>query len=89
MNPATSRMLPQPRLGIPPRSRPPEATRSALSNGVRLVTVPRGTLPQVGIRLVVPVGALRPFTSHVISHSSPWSPTVGPGTSMLRTVGHC
>lgn len=57
MNSSTTRVLPQPRLGVPPRPRPPVASRSELSNGVRLVTVPRGTLPQVGIRLVVPVGA--------------------------------
>lgn len=57
MNPITSRILPQPRLGVPPRPRPPQATRSTLSNGLRLVTVPRGTLPQVGIRLVIPTGA--------------------------------
>lgn len=57
MNPATSRLIPRPPLGVPPRPRPPQARRGELSNGIRLVTVSRRTLPQVGIRLVLPTGA--------------------------------
>lgn len=57
MNPLTTHLLPLPQLGVPPRPRPPRATRRTLANGLRLVTVSRGTLPQVGIRLVIPSGS--------------------------------
>ena len=49
--------LARPVPGAPPRPRPPEPLRWTLENGLRIVAVPRSTLPQVAMRLVVPAGS--------------------------------
>jgi hypothetical protein len=52
-----SRALPMPVAGEPPRPNVPVPSRLTLSNGLRLVAVPWGTLPQAVLRLVVPAGS--------------------------------
>jgi zinc protease len=52
---AASLPLPQP--GEPPLPRVPVPERVTLDNGLRVVTVPRGGLPQIVVRLVLPAGA--------------------------------
>lgn len=55
--PSEPRVLPMPRPGTPPRPRVPHAERWTLSNGLRVVAVPHGVLPQVGLKLLLPTGS--------------------------------
>lgn len=52
-----SAVLPRPIPGTPPFPAVPRAERFALENGLRIVAVHRGDLPQIAGRLVVPVGS--------------------------------
>ncbi|HUE95589.1 MAG TPA: pitrilysin family protein [Longimicrobiaceae bacterium] len=57
MAPEISAVLPRPRPGTPPVPTVPRAERFQLENGLRVVVVRRGDLPQVFARLVVPAGS--------------------------------
>jgi zinc protease len=50
--------LPLPRPGPPPLPRVPVPSRRVLNNGLRLVAIPWGALPQVVLRLVLPGGSV-------------------------------
>jgi zinc protease len=52
-----ARVLSRPAPGAPPAPRVPEPDRFTLDNGLRVVAAPWGALPQVALRLVLPVGA--------------------------------
>ena len=56
-HPPTVAVLPPPVPGPPPRPRLPTPERWTLPNGLRVVALPRHTVPQVVIRLVLPAGA--------------------------------
>lgn len=56
--PPETRVLPRPQLGPPPAPRVPRPARATLSNGLRVVFIPRDGIPQVAIRLVVPAGSV-------------------------------
>jgi zinc protease len=49
--------LPLPQPGEPPLPRVPVPDRTTLDNGLRVVTVPWGSLPQIVVRLVLPAGS--------------------------------
>lgn len=49
-------ILPPPVPGTPPRPRVPRPERWTLANGLRVVALPRRTIPQVVLRLVLPAG---------------------------------
>jgi zinc protease len=51
------RVMHPPRLGPPPAPRAPQPERSTLPNGLRVVAIPRGGMPQVAMKLVVPAGS--------------------------------
>jgi zinc protease len=53
------RTLEIPRPGAPPRPRVPEPIRATLSNGLRLLMIPRPGLPQIAMRLVLQAGSAR------------------------------
>lgn len=55
--PRTSTALARPVPGTPPRPRIPRPHRTVLDSGLRLLTAPRDTFPQVAIRLILPAGA--------------------------------
>jgi zinc protease len=66
-----SGVLPLPRAGAPPLPHVPEPSRFTLDNGLRLIAVPWGELPQVVLKLVLPAGAIvdppeRPGTAGLI-----------------------
>jgi len=50
-------LLTVPRPGRPPRPRVPRPERWQMSNGLRIVALPRVGIPQVAMRLIVPAGA--------------------------------
>lgn len=54
---ALRRVMEPPALGAPPVPRVPRPERWTLANGLRVVAVPRGGIPQVALRLAVPVGS--------------------------------
>ena len=51
--------LPRPTPGAPPIARPPRPERWTLDNGLRVLSVASGTLPQTAIRLILPAGSVR------------------------------
>jgi zinc protease len=51
------RLLDRPIPGVPPTPRVPVPMRWELSNGLRVVAVPRGGLPQLSMRLILPAGS--------------------------------
>lgn len=55
--PAQPRTLERPVPGAPPHPRPPRPEHWRLANGLRVVAVPRSTLPQVAMRVVFPAGS--------------------------------
>jgi len=54
---AAAHVLARPVAGAPPAPRVPEPERFTLDNALRVVAAPWGALPQVALRLVLPVGA--------------------------------
>lgn len=54
---ARAAVLPHPQLDAAAPLRVPEPERWALANGMRVITVPWTTLPQVGARLLLPAGS--------------------------------
>jgi len=59
--------------GAPPRPRVPRPERWTLANGLRVVALPRRTIPQVVLRLVIPAGgasdpAEHPGTASLVAH---------------------
>ncbi|HEX2090943.1 MAG TPA: pitrilysin family protein [Longimicrobiaceae bacterium] len=56
--PAAPRVLAPPALGAPPRPRVPAPERWTLANGLRVVAIPRGGIPQIAIRVVIPAGSV-------------------------------
>lgn len=51
------RLLTLPRPGAPPEPRVPVPARWTMTNGLRVVAVPRRNIPHVAMRLIVPAGA--------------------------------
>lgn len=49
--------LPRPAVGAPPAPRLPRPERWALENGLRVVVIPRGDLPQIALKLILPAGS--------------------------------
>lgn len=54
---APNRTLPRPVPGTPPTPRPPRPERWTMDNGLRVLAVACGTLPQTAIRLILPAGS--------------------------------
>ena len=66
-------VLPPPVPGAPPRPRPPHPERWTMENGLRVVALPKRTIPQVVLRLVIPAGAVSdpaefPGTASMVAH---------------------
>ncbi len=53
----TIAVFPPPIPGLPPRPRVPRPERWTLANGLRVVALPKRTVPQVVLKLVLPAGA--------------------------------
>ncbi len=69
----TLAILPPPVPGAPPRPRVPRPERWTLANGLRVVALPKRTIPQVVLRLVIPAGgaadpAEYPGTASLVAH---------------------
>jgi zinc protease len=58
LQPRAARALPMPAPGAPPRPQVPTPRRATLTNGLRVVAVEHGALPQVALKLIVPTGAV-------------------------------
>lgn len=70
---ATLAVLPPPVPGAPPRPRVPRPERWTLANGLRVVALPKGGVPQVVLRLVLPAGGAadppaHPGTASLVAH---------------------
>lgn len=66
-------VLPPPVPGAPPRPRVPRPERWTLPNGLRVVALPKHTIPQVVLRLVIPAGGASdpsayPGTAALVAH---------------------
>jgi zinc protease len=69
----TVAILPPPLPGAPPRPRVPRPERWTLANGLRVVALPKHTIPQVVLRLALPAGAAAepaayPGTASLVAH---------------------
>jgi zinc protease len=70
---STVAVLPPPVLGAPPRPRVPAPERWTMENGLRVVALPKHTIPQVVLRLVIPAGGAadppaHPGTASLVAH---------------------
>ena len=70
---ATVAVLPPPVPGAPPRPRVPAPERWTMANGLRVVALPKHTIPQVVLRLVIPAGGAadppeHPGTASLVAH---------------------
>jgi predicted Zn-dependent peptidase len=70
---ATLAILAPPVPGAPPRPRVPRPERWTLENGLRVVALPKHSIPQVVIRLVIPAGGAadpreHPGTASLVAH---------------------
>ncbi|HLM67618.1 MAG TPA: pitrilysin family protein, partial [Longimicrobium sp.] len=70
---ATLAILPPPVPGAPPRPRVPRPERWTLENGLRVVALPKHSIPQVVLRLVIPAGGAsdprgHPGTASLVAH---------------------
>lgn len=66
-------VLPQPVPGAPPRPRVPAPERWTMENGLRVVALPKHTIPQVVLRLAIPAGGAadppeHPGTAALVAH---------------------
>lgn len=66
-------LLPPPVPGAPPRPRVPRPERWTLANGLRVVALPKHSIPQVVLRLVIPAGGAAdprayPGTASLVAH---------------------
>jgi zinc protease len=69
----TVAVLPPPVPGAPPRPRVPRPERWTMENGLRVVALPKRTIPQVVLRLVIPAGGAadppaHPGTASLVAH---------------------
>lgn len=70
---STVAVLPPPVPGAPPRPRVPAPERWTMENGLRVVALPKHTIPQVVLRLVIPAGGAsdppeHPGTASLVAH---------------------
>jgi predicted Zn-dependent peptidase len=70
---ATLAILPPPVSGAPPRPRVPRPERWTLENGLRVVALPKHSIPQVVLRMVLPAGGAsdpreHPGTASLVAH---------------------
>lgn len=73
MPPERLAVFPPPVPGAPPRPRVPRPARWTMANGLRVVALPRGGIPQVVLRLVLPAGGAsdppaHPGTASLVAH---------------------
>jgi zinc protease len=61
---ATIAVLPPPVPGAPPRPRVPRPERWTMASGLRVVALPKHTIPQVVLRLVIPAGGASDPAGH-------------------------